>query len=74
MVLMQVLMLSSENLSIRSLAFVPLMYIAAIGPIFICLYILKNAGTFSLKPLKNGLEKLKRLKERFSVRRRTAKQ
>ncbi len=74
MVLMQVLMLSSENLSIRSLAFVPLMYIVAVGPIFICLYILKNAGTFSLKPLKNGFEKLVRLKERFSARRRTAKQ
>lgn len=69
MALLQMASLGAENLSVRSLGFVPLIYFFAIAPIFICIYILKNAGTFSFDTFKKGYAALLRLKDRLIVKR-----
>lgn len=66
MAALQISTLGAENLSIRSFVFVPLMYILAILPSIVCLYILKIAGTISFKHFKNGYNKMKELTTRLS--------
>ena len=69
----QILELGVENLCLRNLNFVPLLYVLSISPAFICFYVLKNSGTFTfsgLKKLKNNFSgRLDRLKKK----RRSAK-
>ena len=49
----QIAALGVENLCMRNLYFVPLIYILAIAPIFVCLYVLKHSGEFKFTRLKN---------------------
>ena len=46
MACVQIAELGVENLCLRNLSFIPLLYVLSISPIFICLYILKNSGNF----------------------------
>ena len=48
MACVQIAELGIESLCLRSLSFVPLLYVLSISPIFICLYILKNSGDYRL--------------------------
>ena len=69
MAALQIASLGAENLSVRSLSFVPLIYFFAVAPIFICIYILKNAGSFSFERLKKGNSFLLNVKKRFTPQR-----
>lgn len=69
MAALQIASLGAENLSVRSLSFVPLIYFFAVAPIFICIYILKNAGSFSFERLKKGYSFLLNVKKRFTPQR-----
>lgn len=69
----QILELGVENLCLRNLKFVPLLYVLSIFPTVICFYVLKNSGVFSFA----GLKKMKRvcveLMNRLKKKRRMAK-
>ena len=69
MAALQIASLGAENLSVRALSFVPLIYFFAVAPIFICIYILKNAGSFSFERLKKGYSFLLNVKKRFTPQR-----
>lgn len=45
--------LNAENMTMRNVAFAPLLFIVSISPIPVCLYILKNAGTFDFAKIKS---------------------
>lgn len=57
MAAVQITSLGIENLCMKNLYFVPLIYALAIIPIFICLYILKHAGEFKFTLIKTVWQK-----------------
>lgn len=67
---LQIASLGAENLSVRTLACVPLIYIFAVAPIFICTYILKNSGTFSFRSVRKSVNALRHLKDSLSAQRK----
>lgn len=69
----QIAELGVENLCMRNLYFVPLLYFMSISPIFICLYVLKHSGEFKFKGLKSLRDKcVSLIKRRITGKRRTA--
>lgn len=66
----QIAALGVENLCMKNLYFVPLLYVLAIAPIFICLYVLKHAGEFKFTKMKLFAERantfVKKLMEKRS--------
>lgn len=70
---LQIASLGTENLCMRNLMFVPLLYFFAIAPIFISLYILKNAGNFHFTRIKTLWHKCCSLKQKLSEKRRAPK-
>ena len=67
----QIAELGAENLCLRNLYFVPLLYILSISPTFICLYILKHSGEFGFSALKSLKRKCAGLTRRF-IKKRSA--
>ncbi|MBO4520002.1 MAG: LPS export ABC transporter permease LptF [Alphaproteobacteria bacterium] len=53
----QILELGTENLCLRNLYFIPLLYVLSISPAFICLYVLKHSGSFQFTGIKTFLSK-----------------
>lgn len=47
--------LNAENMAMRNLTFIPLLFVVSVTPIPVCLYILKNAGTFDFVKTKRIL-------------------
>ena len=73
MAAVQVAALSVDNLCMRNLYFVPLIYVLAIAPIFVCLYVLKHAGEFKFDGLKKCWAKCMALKQKLSKERSSSK-
>lgn len=69
----QVSALGVENLCMRNLYFVPLLYCVAVLPVFVCLYVLKHSGEFKFTRVKHfwsacrGVEQ-KLIKKRSGVK------
>ena len=55
--------LFAENMTMRNLNFVPLLFVFSMGPIFICPYLLKNAGMFPFLKWKNKIAAMKKKPE-----------
>ena len=70
MAVVQIAELGVENLCLRSLYFVPLLYFLSISPAFFCLYIMKHSGEFKFTGIKALLNKSRLLINRFSGKRR----
>ena len=68
----QIAELGVENLCLRNLYFVPVLYFLSISPIFICLYVLKHSGEFKFSGLKNLCSKCVSMIKRLTGKRRTA--
>ena len=62
----QIAELGVENLCLRNLNFIPLLYVLSISPTFICLYILKHSGEFRFEGFKAFCAKCGMLMRRFS--------
>lgn len=51
--------LCAENMTMRNLNFVPLLFVFSMGPILICPYLLKNAGMFRFSKWKDKITAMK---------------
>ncbi|MBR4126757.1 MAG: LptF/LptG family permease, partial [Alphaproteobacteria bacterium] len=69
MAVVEIAELGIENLCLRSLYFVPLLYFLSISPAFFCLYILKHSGEFKFTGIKAFLNKSRLFINRFSGKR-----
>jgi len=69
----QILELGTENLCLRNLYFIPLLYVLSIAPIFICLYVLKNSGTFRFASIRAFRDKCRSFIRRSLKKRSAAK-
>lgn len=69
----QIAALGVDNLCMRNLYFVPLIYVLAIAPIFVCLYILKHSGEFRFTRVKNFWVGCKALKQKLLKKRSASK-
>ena len=69
----QIAALGVENLCMRNLFFVPLIYILAIAPIFICLYVLKHSGEFNFIRIKTFWNDCKKLTNKLIRKRSSSK-
>ena len=73
MAAVQIAELGVENLCLRHLYFVPLLYVLSISPIFICLYILKHSGEFTFTGLKAFCGKCLSLIRRLGGKKKAAR-
>lgn len=73
MAAVQIAELGAENLCMRNLNFAPLLFVFSISPTFICLYILKNSGTFDFSTLKAIIQKCGALVRRLTKKRSESK-
>lgn len=69
----QIAALGVENLCMRKLYFVPLLYVLAIAPIFVCLYVLKHAGEFKFTKIKLFAERVTAFAKKLMEKRSPSK-
>ena len=65
--------LMAENMTGRDLRFAPLLFLFSVGPIAVCPYILKKAGTFNFAGLRKKIDSVKKAANRLHGKRKHSK-